>query len=736
MDVKGSRNAIVVLILVHSTFEVLRQEITLILITDRIPLATTRPSSRPIVVRGKSSWTCLLNNYSLFKLIRKQVPHSNFICCASLRIHELSPNSADRTTKPIDPVLAQSFACKVTTMPWQVFKLEIPSSVENEKVPCEDSPISALSLYGDHMAIFFIAADGSVHIRYWKANEPWNGHSIAGPGSAAPQGRITSVSLGPSAVDVFWQGPDWKIHGARWRDGWQSYTSPIFDMNCSRYGGLVAAAKQPVEYDNPELAAEICKVLQAPTSLEITCIDHDGVVQAYRPTHYSSDPWERDLFSVPDEAFGSTSLTLATTVVAGKSVRWGFYSKDIWGVGPGIGYFLAFGGGNRKLGIIPGAECALGRQTIAACYVDPMNKENDRVILRVHVFIVTPQERISLYVGEAVDMDPDSDSEGLSFNITWQRNGTFEEVSFLADSTLSKSILEEANKQSQLGNKYDGYTYEKSKRSICAARRRPNLYEVYWTTPEGAISGIQISMDPTHPNIALMVPNPVVATGHVRAGGYIALLSRKDGEMELWTCSSSGAKLLAGTVESQPLANQIVDRYDKKAATISLRNWKTVTDDLLRDAFDIGQAKNIIPTNEAPRTGLAPRKVYIVTHPLPVFLNKVFIHEMSGFLKDIGDAVSHSSAMGQYKDKPFPNPAYHWAVVVGDYEHELNADRSLEIWYQHKRISPSTKHPGQLVSEGTEWEVYPAGETKYNDQAIQIAGKLNTSIIKISHFVY
>ena len=61
-----------------------------------------------------------------------------------------------------------------------------------------------------------------------------------------------------------------------------------------------------------------------------------------------------------------------------------------------------------------------------------------------------------------------------------------------------------------------------------------------------------------------------------------------------------------------------------------------------------------------------------------------------------------------------PNPTYHWCVMVGDFYHQLQAT-SLDggwNWYDNDR-----------TSGWGGWQTYEVGKTRYNDVAINSAGK-------------
>jgi len=95
-------------------------------------------------------------------------------------------------------------------------------------------------------------------------------------------------------------------------------------------------------------------------------------------------------------------------------------------------------------------------------------------------------------------------------------------------------------------------------------------------------------------------------------------------------------------------------------------------------AFDIGKADDAIPPDSPPASSNnEERTVYIATHELPFGVD-AFLVQDAKYLNDQAEIFYHG--------KIFPNPVHHWAIVVGDFEHGLNAEASQQIVYQNRRV--------------------------------------------------
>lgn len=78
----------------------------------------------------------------------------------------------------------------------------------------------------------------------------------------------------------------------------------------------------------------------------------------------------------------------------------------------------------------------------------------------------------------------------------------------------------------------------------------------------------------------------------------------------------------------------------------------------LKKAIGLGQTPNIVPVGE-PRSDCPARPIYVGWHPVGGFAGKWFA-ENTGLGKMITEKINQ-----------YPDPTQHWAVLVGDYVHQL-----------------------------------------------------------------
>jgi hypothetical protein len=58
----------------------------------------------------------------------------------------------------------------------------------------------------------------------------------------------------------------------------------------------------------------------------------------------------------------------------------------------------------------------------------------------------------------------------------------------------------------------------------------------------------------------------------------------------------------------------------------------------------------------------------------------------------------------------YPDPTQHWAVLVGEYIHELWVDEHLDVIYINERL------------DRTQWHTFEVGKTRFTDEALRQAG--------------
>ncbi|KAK0616644.1 hypothetical protein B0T14DRAFT_523549 [Immersiella caudata] len=118
----------------------------------------------------------------------------------------------------------------------------------------------------------------------------------------------------------------------------------------------------------------------------------------------------------------------------------------------------------------------------------------------------------------------------------------------------------------------------------------------------------------------------------------------------------------------------------------------------LQHSLGLGRKPNVIPPG-TPSIRDAPRTVHIGWHPVAGSAGKWFAEEtvVGKFITD--------------KVHKYPDPTQHWAVLVGDYGHELWMDEDLNIIYVNE------------VLEWAEWRTFEVGTTTFNDEAIRQASE-------------
>ncbi|KAL6866574.1 hypothetical protein ACO1O0_002686 [Amphichorda felina] len=114
----------------------------------------------------------------------------------------------------------------------------------------------------------------------------------------------------------------------------------------------------------------------------------------------------------------------------------------------------------------------------------------------------------------------------------------------------------------------------------------------------------------------------------------------------------------------------------------------------LKHAVGLGQQPNVIPAGKPVFNGPC-RAVEVGWHPVGGVAGKWFAEE-TGLGKMITEKINK-----------YPDPTQHWAVLVGDYAHQLWMDESFHVIYTNEKIKRE------------EWRTFQVGETRFNDQAIR-----------------
>ncbi|KAJ4011827.1 hypothetical protein NW752_004227 [Fusarium irregulare] len=118
----------------------------------------------------------------------------------------------------------------------------------------------------------------------------------------------------------------------------------------------------------------------------------------------------------------------------------------------------------------------------------------------------------------------------------------------------------------------------------------------------------------------------------------------------------------------------------------------------LKHAVGLGGQPNIVPVTE-PIVNGPPRPVEVGWHPVGGFAGKWFAEE-TGLGKMITEKINK-----------YPDPTQHWAVLVGDYAHQLWMDENFDVIYTNAKV------------DRDEWRTFEVGQTRFNDDALRRAGE-------------
>ncbi|KAJ4154161.1 hypothetical protein LMH87_010622 [Akanthomyces muscarius] len=125
----------------------------------------------------------------------------------------------------------------------------------------------------------------------------------------------------------------------------------------------------------------------------------------------------------------------------------------------------------------------------------------------------------------------------------------------------------------------------------------------------------------------------------------------------------------------------------------------------LKRAVGLGAQPNVVPEGEPIHDG-EPRPVEIGWHPVGGLAGTWFANN-TGLGKMITERINK-----------YPDPTQHWAVLVGDYVHQLWMDESFHVIYINDRIKRD------------EWKTFSVGQTRFNDDALRRAGETVIATIR------
>ncbi|KAJ4394007.1 hypothetical protein N0V93_003224 [Gnomoniopsis smithogilvyi] len=113
----------------------------------------------------------------------------------------------------------------------------------------------------------------------------------------------------------------------------------------------------------------------------------------------------------------------------------------------------------------------------------------------------------------------------------------------------------------------------------------------------------------------------------------------------------------------------------------------------------LGKTPNVIPQDEVKIDG-EPRTVELGWHPVAGPAGKWFA-EQTRLGKMITEEIHKS-----------PDPTQHWAVLVGDYVHQLWMDEHLDVVYTNQQLNRD------------DWHTFEVGKTRFNDEALREASEM------------
>ncbi|KAM7195568.1 hypothetical protein V8F20_007464 [Naviculisporaceae sp. PSN 640] len=119
----------------------------------------------------------------------------------------------------------------------------------------------------------------------------------------------------------------------------------------------------------------------------------------------------------------------------------------------------------------------------------------------------------------------------------------------------------------------------------------------------------------------------------------------------------------------------------------------------MEEALGLGKKPNVVPPSK-PNIKGSYRPVYIGWHPVAGFAGQWFA-EKSGLGRKITEAINS-----------YPDPTQHWAVIVGDYVHQLWMDEQFHVIYTNEKVTDQ------------QWHKFEVGKTSFNDEALRQAGEM------------
>ncbi|KAG9249796.1 uncharacterized protein F5Z01DRAFT_745923 [Emericellopsis atlantica] len=131
----------------------------------------------------------------------------------------------------------------------------------------------------------------------------------------------------------------------------------------------------------------------------------------------------------------------------------------------------------------------------------------------------------------------------------------------------------------------------------------------------------------------------------------------------------------------------------------------------LKHAIGLGHQPIVVPVTSPVLDG-PPRPVEVGWHPVAGPAGKWFAEDTS-----LGKIITQ-------KVNEYPDPTQHWAVLVGDYAHQLWMDEDFYVIYINEKFNRN------------EWRTFKVGDTRFNDDAIRRTGEMVIESIREAQPAY
>ncbi|KAI9762645.1 MAG: hypothetical protein M4579_000263 [Chaenotheca gracillima] len=219
---------------------------------------------------------------------------------------------------------------------WGTFSL---GGLLNGPALADGGSVAAVSRIKDHMEVWWIAPNGSVHdaYRYSTQTPNWKTFELAPEGSADVKGGITAVTRAPGTMEVWWIGRSGSVEGAFWYEGTGKWTTYELAPKGSAVAGSSIYAQSRI-----------------PTAMNVWWIGVKSSVEGCFFVENAPQPWTRYRIADEGSAAPKTSITAVSRIPG---------SEELWWVSSGgsvEGAFWYDGKPWQRYQIAPNGSAAIG----------------------------------------------------------------------------------------------------------------------------------------------------------------------------------------------------------------------------------------------------------------------------------------------------------------------------------------------------------------------------------------